>query len=189
MSHAVPACPSRVATPGEYVAALRQLRLSTGLTYREISRRATTAGHWLPPSTLAAALGRVTLPQERVVLALLAASGTPDAETRRWLAARNEIDMRLAEPARPDHPRPPEANRRESPPRSPAPTAAQAGVGRRMVRVAVASAVCALAGAAGLLAVWRHGRSSASASGIGADGRRFAALDGQRPVDDPMAGA
>ncbi|MEV0808077.1 helix-turn-helix transcriptional regulator [Micromonospora sp. NPDC050200] len=174
MIDVVPACPSRASTPGEYVASLRQLRQRSGLTYREISRRATAAGHWLPASTLATTLGRVTLPQERVVLALLAACETPDAQTRRWLAVRNEIEMRLAEAVRPDHRRPPEALRPGlirvgGPLGHPGPAARCTAEDRRAVtmRLTVATAVCVLAGTAGLLAVrWRGtGRPGVSASG------------------------
>ncbi|MET8911597.1 helix-turn-helix transcriptional regulator [Micromonospora sp. NPDC004551] len=153
MTEVVPACPSGAATPGEYVAALRQLRQGSGLTYREIARRATAAGHWLPPSTLAAALARVTLPHERVVLALLAACGTPDAEARRWLAERNEIETRLAEAARPDQTRLVASSRREGVPPD------DAGPQRRAAGVVVACAVGVLAGAAGVLAVRRRGGS------------------------------
>ncbi|CCH17483.1 peptidoglycan-binding protein [Micromonospora lupini] len=90
----------QAATAGEFVVALRDVRRRSGLTYREISRRASAAGHWLPPSTLATMLGRNTLPRERTVVALLAACGTPAADIERWVGLRREIDARLSEPAR-----------------------------------------------------------------------------------------
>ncbi|WP_406068213.1 peptidoglycan-binding protein [Micromonospora sp. NBC_01638] len=87
----------QAATAGEYVALLRDARRCSGLTYREISRRASATGHWLPPSTLASMLGRSTLPRERTVVALLAACGTTAGEVERWLGMRRDIEARLSE--------------------------------------------------------------------------------------------
>ncbi|MEU7927959.1 peptidoglycan-binding protein [Micromonospora sp. NPDC049801] len=91
----------QAATAGEYLVSLRNVRRRSGLTYREISRRASAAGHWLPPSTLATMLGRNTLPRERTVVALLAACGTSAAEIERWLDLRRDIEAQLGEPMRP----------------------------------------------------------------------------------------
>ncbi|MFE9193292.1 peptidoglycan-binding protein [Micromonospora sp. NPDC007208] len=85
----------QAATAGEYVALLRDVRRCSGLTYREISRRASAAGHWLPASTLATMLGRITLPRERTVVAMLAACEVPDIE--RWVGMRRDIEARLSE--------------------------------------------------------------------------------------------
>lgn len=90
----------QAATAGEYVAMLRDVRRRSGLTYRELARRASAAGHWLPPSTLATMLGRTTLPRERTVVALLAACGTPAAEVERWLETRRDLEARLGEQGR-----------------------------------------------------------------------------------------
>ncbi|GGO23540.1 peptidoglycan-binding protein [Micromonospora parathelypteridis] len=87
----------QAATAGEYVALLRDVRRCSGLTYREISRRASAAGHWLPPSTLATMLGRTTLPRERTVLALLAACGASAAEVERWVEMRRDLEARASE--------------------------------------------------------------------------------------------
>ncbi|MCG5471985.1 peptidoglycan-binding protein [Micromonospora sp. LAH09] len=88
---------TQVATAGEYVALLRDVRRRSGLTYREIARLASAAGHWLPPSTLATMLGRTTLPRERTVVALLVACGTTAADVERWVEARRDIEARLGE--------------------------------------------------------------------------------------------
>ncbi|MET8268620.1 helix-turn-helix domain-containing protein [Micromonospora arida] len=90
----------QAATAGEYVASLREVRRRSGLTYRELARRASAAGHWLPPSTLATMLGRTTLPRERTVVALLAACGTPAVEVDRWLETRRDLEARLGEQGR-----------------------------------------------------------------------------------------
>ncbi|WP_433318048.1 peptidoglycan-binding protein [Micromonospora sp. CA-269861] len=88
------------ATAGEYVSSLRDVRWRSGLTYRELARRASAAGHWLPPSTLATMLGRTTLPRERTVIALLAACDTPAVEVERWLETRRDLEVRLGEQGR-----------------------------------------------------------------------------------------
>ncbi|RZT77631.1 putative peptidoglycan binding protein [Micromonospora violae] len=90
-------------TAGEYVASLREVRRQSGLTYRELARRASAAGHWLPPSTLATMLGRTTLPRERTVVALLAACGTPAVEVDRLLETRRDLEGRIAERGRGEH--------------------------------------------------------------------------------------
>ncbi|MET7962481.1 peptidoglycan-binding protein [Micromonospora zamorensis] len=88
---------TQVATAGEYVALLRDVRRRSGLTYREITKLASAAGHWLPPSTLATMLGRTTLPRERTVVALLVACGTTPADVRRWVETRRNIEACLGE--------------------------------------------------------------------------------------------
>ncbi|MCX4388183.1 XRE family transcriptional regulator [Micromonospora peucetia] len=83
--------PETARTPGEYVAQLRRLRTLSGLTYREIADRADTAGEVLPASTLAAMLGRATLPREQAVAALIRACGLGPDEVARWLDARRRL--------------------------------------------------------------------------------------------------
>ncbi|MCF0093684.1 peptidoglycan-binding protein [Micromonospora sp. MH99] len=137
----------QVATAGEYVVALRDVRRRSGLTYREISRRASAAGHWLPPSTLATMLGRNTLPRERTVVALLAACGTPAADIERWVGLRRDIEARLSEPVRqeeestPPDPASPDAG---SPHRTPGDPRRVAGPARRRLRMGALALVGAL---------------------------------------------
>ncbi|MFK3982940.1 peptidoglycan-binding protein [Micromonospora sp. NPDC050397] len=95
-----------VATSGEFVALLRQLRDDSGLTYREIERRAVAAGHWLPRSTLATLLSRTTLPREELVVALLTACGTPSSELERWRRVRQELADGSRVAVGPDRPTP-----------------------------------------------------------------------------------
>ncbi|WP_194822211.1 helix-turn-helix transcriptional regulator [Micromonospora sp. S-DT3-3-22] len=167
----------QAATAVEYVGLLRDLRRRSGLTYREISRRASAAGHWLPPSTLATMLGRTTLPRERTVVALLAACGTPAAAIDQWVGLRRDIDVRLGqqtrwdsepmlpEPAAPDPAlfgvRLPAVN--QVPPRRPATTTYRATrPDGRQLRLAATTLAAALAvGAYGVLRARRRpGRSS-----------------------------
>ncbi|MFT7836700.1 hypothetical protein Q5530_11165 [Saccharothrix sp. BKS2] len=60
--------------PAEFVAALAELRRRTGLSYRELERRAARAGDVLPTSTLNTALTRTTPPSRQVVVAFLRAA-------------------------------------------------------------------------------------------------------------------
>jgi len=68
------------------VALLRELRAGSGLSIREVSRRARDHGDWLPTSTLAAVLNRDSLPRSEVVAALVRACGGDEAAVDSWLA-------------------------------------------------------------------------------------------------------
>ncbi|MEV0605860.1 hypothetical protein AB0I61_05720 [Polymorphospora rubra] len=73
------------------MALLRQVRELSGLTYRQIQRRAGSTGQPLPASTLASKLGRNTLPRKELVVALLVATGADDREVSRWINARQAL--------------------------------------------------------------------------------------------------
>ncbi|MEV4755970.1 tetratricopeptide repeat protein [Micromonospora sp. NPDC049559] len=83
--------PEGITGAGEFVAALRDLRQWSGLTYRQLAARARGAGDVLPVSTLASMLGRSTLPRREVVAALARACGLPESEVRHWTAARDAL--------------------------------------------------------------------------------------------------
>lgn len=83
--------PAAVATPAEFVQALRRLQRGSGLSYREVEKRASHAGNPLPRSTLTAALARSTLPRENIVVALIHACGGDEEQVQRWVAARRRI--------------------------------------------------------------------------------------------------
>lgn len=87
-----PPRPETASTPAEFVQALRGLRRWSGLTYRQLAARAAAAGESLPPSTIATALGRTTLPRRRVVGLYLRACGLSPEDVRRWLAAREHLE-------------------------------------------------------------------------------------------------
>ncbi|MFF7392082.1 hypothetical protein ACFZAE_27005 [Streptomyces scabiei] len=74
-----------------FVAALRRLKAWSGLSYRQLERRATEAGHTLPYSTAATMLGRDRLPREELVAAFVAACGVRAEEAEAWLDARVAI--------------------------------------------------------------------------------------------------
>ncbi|MGW5640698.1 hypothetical protein [Streptomyces sp. NPDC003832] len=87
--------------PIAYVAGLRRLKAWSGLSYRELERRAARAGHNLPYSTAATMLGRDRLPRAELVAAFVAACGVEDHRAEAWLDARTTIACggRPAEPA------------------------------------------------------------------------------------------
>lgn len=83
--------PESATTPADLVSRMRSLKDWSGLSYRELSRRAACHGDFLPRSTLAEALGRSDLPREDLVAALGRACGLPPAEVDRWVLARRTL--------------------------------------------------------------------------------------------------
>lgn len=100
MRHNCPPCPDGVSDPRSFVDRMRALKAWSGLTYREIAVHAHRNGDTLPPSTLAAVLGRATLPREDVVRAFVRVCGGKD-EMDAWLRARSEIARTAWMPADP----------------------------------------------------------------------------------------
>ncbi|GAA1681646.1 hypothetical protein GCM10009830_30990 [Glycomyces endophyticus] len=78
--------PSSAGSAPQLVALLRELRAASGLSIREVSRRARDRGDWLPTSTLAAVLNRDAVPRAEVVAALVRACGGDEATVETWLA-------------------------------------------------------------------------------------------------------
>ncbi|MEV4753921.1 helix-turn-helix transcriptional regulator [Micromonospora sp. NPDC049559] len=98
--------PDEAGSPAEFVAALRGLKEWSGLTYRQLQRRADEAGGVLPHSTLAAVLNRSTMPREELVATFVRACGGDDAAVATWLAVRRRIAV-AATRSRPDGAGPP----------------------------------------------------------------------------------
>ncbi|MDO0937557.1 hypothetical protein QQY66_39695 [Streptomyces sp. DG2A-72] len=78
MTTAPPAPPDTDAVA--FVAALRHLKAWSGLSYRQLERRATQAGHTLPCSTAATMLGRDPLQKVLAARWALAGAFTDDVE-------------------------------------------------------------------------------------------------------------
>ncbi|MCD7444946.1 hypothetical protein K4B79_42955 [Streptomyces lincolnensis] len=89
MTTAPPAPPET--DPAAFVAALRRLKVWSGLSYRSLERRAADAGHALPYSTAATMLGRDRLPRAELVAAFVAACGLRGAQAEAWVDARSRI--------------------------------------------------------------------------------------------------
>ncbi|WP_143658090.1 XRE family transcriptional regulator [Embleya scabrispora] len=100
--------PDTATTAAEYVAALRELREWSALTYRQLAAKAEASGRVLPASTVAAALGRATLPRAELVEALVIACGLDAADAAHWLEVRDDLAAgRVVERAEETEPLPP----------------------------------------------------------------------------------
>jgi hypothetical protein len=130
-------------TPAEFVAALQQLRLWSGLSYRQLAAKATASGDVLPPSTIADALNRDTLPREEMVAAFVRACGLDHAAVTGWVAARRRLAVESVTPPAEDNQPVPEPE-----PQPPAPR-------RSWVRLAIIAAVSAVLAALGTFMLFR----------------------------------
>lgn len=88
---APPPSPDVAADEAEFIAALRRLKVWSGLSYRQLERRAAEAGRVLPYSTASTALGRRSLPREELLVAFVLACGLDDDEAASWVAVRKRI--------------------------------------------------------------------------------------------------
>ncbi|MFI5569035.1 helix-turn-helix domain-containing protein [Streptomyces sp. NPDC051740] len=115
--------PAEARTVREYVALLRKLKEHSGLTFRQLERRAAERDEVLARSTLADTLRRDALPRAEVVAALVRACGAGE-DVPEWLAARKRLAAGEApaaggtdqEPEPPDGP----ADQEPEPPDGPA---------------------------------------------------------------------
>ncbi|WCN83961.1 ATP-binding protein [Micromonospora sp. LH3U1] len=90
--------PNGINGPGEFIAALRQLRAWSDLSYRQLARRAEAAGEVLPASTTASMLARASLPRSDIVATFVRACGLDGAAVATWVAARNALAAATARP-------------------------------------------------------------------------------------------
>jgi hypothetical protein len=95
-----PPQPAQAGTSAEFTAALRALRIWSGLTYRQLEDKTTAHADTLPASTIATTLARATLPRERFVDAFARACGLGEEEIRQWLLARRRIAVDESAPGR-----------------------------------------------------------------------------------------
>ncbi|MEU3651522.1 helix-turn-helix domain-containing protein [Streptomyces sp. NPDC032161] len=86
--------PREARSAAEFVALLRVVKDGSGLTFRELTRRADAAGDVLPRSTIANMLARASVPREELLAAFLRACGREPAEMVDWLAVREELAAR-----------------------------------------------------------------------------------------------
>ncbi|MFF3326395.1 ATP-binding protein [Streptomyces sp. NPDC002889] len=86
--------PSAVRTAVEFVALLRAVKTRSGLSYRDLERKARKVGESLPVSTAASALNRASLPSEELVVALVRACGGDAATVKEWAEARCVLALR-----------------------------------------------------------------------------------------------
>ena len=86
-----PPSPVGVTDEAAFVAELRRLRAWSGLSFRQLERRASATGDTLPYSTAATMLGRNRLPREELLVAFLRACGLDEGERQHWVTARAAI--------------------------------------------------------------------------------------------------
>lgn len=77
----------QVSDAGEFATAMRQLKIRSGLTYRQLEERAAENGEVLARSTLADVLGGKARPRPELVTAFVRACGDSE-RMREWLEAR-----------------------------------------------------------------------------------------------------
>ncbi|MFG2048558.1 helix-turn-helix domain-containing protein [Micromonospora sp. NPDC048935] len=83
--------PQAARSAAEFVAQMRALRQWSGLTIRQVTRKAQEAGDVLPHSTLNTALGRATLPREELVAAFVRACGGDQDTVNAWITVRKGL--------------------------------------------------------------------------------------------------
>lgn len=83
--------PRLASSSAEYVQLLRRLKNRSGLSYRDLARRAAASGDPLPASSIATMLGRESLPREAMVSALVRACGGSADEIALWVAERKRL--------------------------------------------------------------------------------------------------
>ncbi|MFI0367440.1 helix-turn-helix domain-containing protein [Actinomadura sp. 1N219] len=83
-----------------FKAGLRRLKAWSGMSYRELERRAKATGEILPATTIADMLSpsRPRMPRENQVRALVRACGCDEAQVAAWLRTRRRIVMTEAAP-------------------------------------------------------------------------------------------
>ncbi|MFI6504095.1 hypothetical protein [Nonomuraea typhae] len=82
--------PEDATTPAEFALAMLRLKAWSGLSYRQLEKRAASAGESLPRTSIASALDQGRLPAEYLVGAFVRACGDGDAVAR-WLAVRRAV--------------------------------------------------------------------------------------------------
>jgi len=83
--------PDQVTTAAEFLAAMRALRGSVGLTYRQLEERALARGENLTRGMIPNAMARGRVPQARTVASFVRACGGDRRTVEAWLAVRKRI--------------------------------------------------------------------------------------------------
>lgn len=86
--------PADAQTPAEYVALLGAFVDASGLSMSEIEEVARSKGYVVSEQALVAALSQDTLPDERLVVALVRAIGLNDREVKYWADALWRLEDR-----------------------------------------------------------------------------------------------
>jgi hypothetical protein len=82
-------------TIDDFLLRMRQLKAWSGLTLRQLERKAKAFGDVLPRSTVASALSRRSLPREQFVVSFVRACGCAPEEIQHWVAIRKKLSMKI----------------------------------------------------------------------------------------------
>ncbi|MEV4073838.1 helix-turn-helix domain-containing protein [Nonomuraea fuscirosea] len=96
-----PPSPAGAADAAAFMAELRRLKTWSGLSFRQLDRRAAAAGDTLPYSTASTMLGRDRLPRPELLVAFVKACGVEGDELRVWQTCHAEITAHQAGLSRP----------------------------------------------------------------------------------------
>ncbi|MEU8398845.1 helix-turn-helix transcriptional regulator [Nonomuraea sp. NPDC048892] len=111
--------PAGIADAAAFMAELRRLKRWSGLSFRQLDRRAAAAGDTLPYSTASTMLGKDRLPRPELLVAFVKACGVADDDLRVWQTCHAGIAARQAGRSRPPAPdAPPVAVPAALPPRA-----------------------------------------------------------------------
>ncbi|KAB8196894.1 hypothetical protein FH608_008715 [Nonomuraea phyllanthi] len=91
MTATPPPSPETATDAATLMAALRRLKTWSGLSFRQLDRRAADAGDTLPYSTASTMLAKDRVPREELLAAFVRACGLDGDDLRPWLAARARI--------------------------------------------------------------------------------------------------
>src|SRR5690606_22321811 len=86
-----PPSPEAATDEAAFMAGLRRLKDWSGLSFRQLERRASAAGDVLPYSTASTMLGRDRLPREELLVAFVRACGLGGVDVLRWGSVRAEV--------------------------------------------------------------------------------------------------
>ncbi|WP_214321020.1 hypothetical protein [Nonomuraea sediminis] len=124
MHNTPPPAPTPAVDEATFVADLRRLKAWSGLSFRQLERRATAVGDSLPPAAIATMLSRNRLPHEPLLAAYVRACGLEHQEIHPWTTTLTAL---------------------ESLPPAPVPTFPATPIRRRRPALAVAVAVASAA--------------------------------------------
>ncbi|MFI6596148.1 helix-turn-helix domain-containing protein [Nonomuraea sp. NPDC050536] len=92
MHNTPPPTPSAAVDEATFVADLRRLKAWSGLSFRQLERRADAIGDSLPPAAIATMLSRNRVPHEPLLVAYLRACGLGHQESHSWTTLRTELE-------------------------------------------------------------------------------------------------
>ncbi|GAA4204348.1 hypothetical protein GCM10022252_63350 [Streptosporangium oxazolinicum] len=91
MTSTPPPSPAGATDTATFMAELRRLKTRSGLSFRQLDRRAAAGGDTLPYSTASTMLGKDRLPREELLIAFVKACGLDGDDLQAWRASYAQI--------------------------------------------------------------------------------------------------